>query len=197
MKSIPSFSLALVLALNVLLPLSARADVDESEIVAPVRIVETSGAETEENAVKAAALHRAWLKELADHPENALLAKAEKKDAFKKHPEKMRCWVSGFSAIFSAQTGVCKSDGRKYAFSALGFGVGGEVHTGRLKLVSNTAFPDDLMIGGERASGHFIIGFESYGLRNSKTGAEIRANGFGVGFGGAVELVWVTLSRIN
>ncbi|MBS1962431.1 MAG: hypothetical protein JST04_09460 [Bdellovibrionales bacterium] len=197
MKHFASSSLVILFGLNALLPVVARADADDAPIVEEVRIVETSGADTVENAAKAEALHAEWLKELAAHPENTLLAKAEKNDAFRKHPEKMRCWVSGFSAVISGQTGVCKSAGRKYAFSALGIGVGAEVHTGRLKLVSNTAFPDSLTIGGERASGHFIIGFEAYGLHSSKTGTEINAHGFGLGFGAGVELVWVTLSRMN
>ncbi len=187
-----------VLTVTLGTPTLARADDAESEIVLPATLVESSsGADAEANAVRAAEIHSAWLKELAANPSNALNVKAERSQAFTHHPEKMRCWVSGFSAIIGGQTGVCKSAGRKYAFSALTFGASTEIHSGRLKLVSNQPFPDSLSITGERESVSFILGFEAYELTSPKTGTEIKGQGFGVGLGVAAELAWVTLSRVN
>jgi hypothetical protein len=207
LKNTKSFSLVLALlalSATAAFPFTARADKgdesDDSAIVLPVNITDStsaSGAEVEANTVKAAEVHAAWLKELADHPDNKLNAKADRREPFRTDRTKMRCWVSGFSITIGAQSGVCKSAGRKFNFSALALGVGAELHTGRLKFVSATEIPDaGFSLSGGRESLSILLGFEEYQLSNSK-GASMSGHGVGLGIGGAVELIWVTITPAN
>jgi hypothetical protein len=189
----------LLLALTALL--SAGAHADDSEIVLPAKMADASsqsGAEIAVTTEQAEAAQAAWMKELAEHPDNKLLVKANRKNAFANHPEKMRCWVYGFSAGVGVQSGVCKSAGRTYAMSALGLGSAAEIHTGRLKLVADRPFPEDhLGMTGVRASISVVLGFEEYSLSNQKSGTQVRGHGLGLGLGGGVEFVWLQLNRID
>ncbi len=200
-KSKTPFSLVLaLLALTVTtaFPFAARADEgdesDDAAIVLPVNVVESSSAEIDANVSKAAEVHAAWLKELADHPDHKLNAKADRREPFRNDRTKMRCWVEGFSAAIAIQSGVCKSGGRKFDFSAIGLSAGAEIHTGRLKLVSTTEFPDaGFSLSGGRESLSIVLGFEEYQLSN-KNGASVSGHGIGIGIGAAVDFVWVTIT---
>ena len=176
-------------------------DSDDSPVVLPVEIVsgsDRSGAEREALADRSLEVHSAWLRKLAEHPETPELVKAARRNPFANHPEKLRCWVSGFSAVIGAQAGVCKGAGRRYAFSAVGFGVSSEIHSGRLRLVSDRPIPEDgLTLSGNRESIHVLLGFEAYQLSNSKSSTAVNGRGFGAGIGAATELVWVMITRID
>jgi hypothetical protein len=179
----------------------AETESEDAPLVASLKILDPSslsGAEREMNNERAAEVHAAWLSKIQAEPRNRLLRKARRHNPFKRHPEKMRCWVSGFSILVGAEVGTCRSAGRTYAFSVVAFGATAELHTGRLRLVANRPFPDEgLKLDGSRGSIHIVLGYEAYELTNGETDTAVQGRGLGIGIGGGVEGVEATLTRLD